>query len=158
MDIIDEQAKSMEDEIETVEMDSLRMCHHSSLIGTIFSGYPMTREEESNRIDPLFMNQTGTKRSSSHSLTSIVQLIDHHQRIPSFLRDKYDLLYGDLMARLKVSLSIIDYNYTRLMRFIHRLKEQQIRFFYFRPSEIEEMFDYEYPLVLEFFLQFDRKQ
>lgn len=49
---------------------------------------------------------------------SAISVVDVNPKIPSLLREKYRLLFGDLMARLKVDLSILDYNYTRLNTFL----------------------------------------
>ncbi|CAF3818973.1 unnamed protein product [Rotaria sp. Silwood1] len=75
--------------------------------------------------------------------------------MPSFLREKYNMYFGDLLERLKVDLSILDYNYTRLNKFIRMLAYEQIRAFNLQPNAIPQLEEKEYPTALEFFLQFD---
>lgn len=77
--------------------------------------------------------------------------------IPSFLCEKYQLYFCDLMERLKVTMTLLDYNYTRLNRFIRMLATDQMRVFNLRINEIPRIDEKEYPLALEFFLQFDSK-
>jgi hypothetical protein len=82
-------------------------------------------------------------------------IINHDPTIPSFLREKYQMFYGDLIERLKVDMTILDYNYTRLNKYMRMLIYEQIRVLQLRPHEIQLIEESEYPLALEFFLQFD---
>ncbi|CAF4807292.1 unnamed protein product, partial [Rotaria sp. Silwood2] len=41
-------------------------------------------------------------------------IVNTQSNMPSFLREKFNMFFGDLLERLKVDLSILDYNYTRL--------------------------------------------
>ena len=92
-----------------------------------------------------------------HKFKPAVEIIDHDNLISSFLRDKYKLFYQDLVQRLHVDMTILDYNYTRLNQYIRMLSNQQIRVFHFRPEEIRWIDEKEYPLALEFYVQFDGK-
>ncbi len=65
------------------------------------------------------------------------------------------MLFGDLINRLKVDMTLLDYNYTRLNAFMRMLFYEQIRVFNLRPHQIAQIDENEYPLALEFFLQFD---
>ena len=56
--------------------------------------------------------------------------------IPSFLREKYLIYFGDLLQRLKVDMTILDYNYTRLNQYLKILIDEQIQIFKLRPHEI----------------------
>ncbi|CAF4210926.1 unnamed protein product [Rotaria sp. Silwood2] len=82
-------------------------------------------------------------------------IVNSQSNMPSFLREKFNMFFGDLLERLKVDLSILDYNYTRLNKFMKMLAYEQIRAFNLQPNAIPEIEEKEYPVVLEFFLQFD---
>ncbi|CAF3752400.1 unnamed protein product [Rotaria sp. Silwood1] len=82
-------------------------------------------------------------------------LLNSQSNMPSFLREKFNMYFGDLLERLKVDLSILDYNYIRLNKFIRMLAYEQIRVFNFQPNAIPQLEEKEYPVALEFFLQFD---
>ena len=75
-------------------------------------------------------------------------VVDHDSTIPSLLRAKYQLYYGDLIRRLQVDLAILDFNYTRLDQYMKRLIEEQIRVFTLRSDEIPRLDEREYPLAL----------
>jgi hypothetical protein len=77
---------------------------------------------------------------------------------PSFLREKYDLFFGQLIDRLKIDQSILDYNYTRMNDYLQRLIAHQSHINYVRLHELKPIDDNEYPMALEFYLQFDRKR
>ena len=93
----------------------------------------------------------------SNAFRPSFEVIDNDLGVPSLLRAKYQMFYGDLMKRLKVDFAILDYNYTRLDRYVQRLVEEQIQVFNLLPNEILRLDEREYPLALEFFLQFDRR-
>ncbi|CAF1247490.1 unnamed protein product [Rotaria sordida] len=82
-------------------------------------------------------------------------IINYHSTIPSFLREKYHIFFGDLLERLKVDMTIMDYNYTRLNQYLRMLVYEQIRVLHLRLHEIQQIDEKEYPLTLKFFLQFD---
>ncbi|CAF3719689.1 unnamed protein product [Rotaria sp. Silwood1] len=90
---------------------------------------------------------------SSITTTEINQA--EQQTTSSFLRDKYHMYFGDLLERLKVDLSILDYNYTRLNQFMRMLAYEQMRVFNIQAQEIQRINEKEYPIALEFFLKFD---
>lgn len=93
-----------------------------------------------------------------HSQKQIIELVDHDPSIPSIMRDKYKILFAkEFMERLKVNMNIIDFNYTRLNQYIRMLIHQQQNLFGFRTHEIQCIDEKEYPLALEYYLQFDRK-
>lgn len=96
-------------------------------------------------------------RRSSGAFKPVASIIVRHDasNVPSFLHEKYQLMYGDLLERLKVDMSILDYNYTRLNTYLRMLMYEQIRVFNLRPHEIQLIDEKEYPVALEFFLQFD---
>ena len=75
--------------------------------------------------------------------------------IPSFLREKYHLFFDDLIQRLKVDMTLLDYNYTRLNQYMRTLVYEQRKVFHLRPCEIQCIDEKGYPLALEFYLQFD---
>ena len=52
-------------------------------------------------------------------------------------------------------MTILVYNYTRLNSYMKKLILEQIHVFNLRPHEIQVIDEKEYPLALEFFLQFD---
>ena len=101
------------------------------------------------------LTETELARRSSSVCKPVFDIMDSNPLIPSFLREKYQLFYGDLLARLKVNFAILDYNYTRLNRYIQLWNDERIRTFNLRPHEIPILEENEYPLALEFFLQFD---
>jgi len=82
-------------------------------------------------------------------------MIKNDLTIPSFLNEKYQLFFGDLIERLKVDMTLLDYNYTRLNKYMRMLVYEHIQVFTLRPNEIGRIDEKEYPLALEFFLQFD---
>jgi len=101
------------------------------------------------------LTPTEAIRRCSNSFTPAFDIVNHNPMIPSFLREKYQLFYNDLIERLKVDMSILDYNYTRLNKYITMVIEEQIRVFVLRRNEVQPIEENEYSLALEFFLQFD---
>jgi hypothetical protein len=101
------------------------------------------------------LTQTELARRCSGVFKPAFDIINHDSTIPSFLREKYQMFYDNLIERLKVDMTILDYNYTRLNKYMRMLIYKQIRVFKLRPHEIQQIDESEYPLVLEFFLQFD---
>ena len=83
--------------------------------------------------------------------------VNYNSMIPSFLREKYQMLFVDLLERLKVDVSILDYNYIRLNNYMRLLIYEQMQVFNLRLDQIPRIEENEYPLLLEFFLQFDSK-
>ena len=83
------------------------------------------------------------------------RLVDHDRSISSFIRDKGQHFYGDLVDRLKVDMALLDYNYTRLVTFTRVLANEQAQVFDLPFDHVASMNEREYPLALEFFLQFD---
>ena len=83
------------------------------------------------------------------------EIIDHDLTIPSFLREKQELFFRDLLERLQVDITLLDYNYTRLNKYLRMLTCDQVRVFNLRPHETQWIEEKEYPLALEFYLQFD---
>lgn len=94
----------------------------------------------------------------SDRFKSAFDLVHRNSVIPSFLREKYTLFFSDLKERLKVDVSILDYNYTRLNRCMTLLMYEQTQVFKYRFEDIPRIEEKEYPLALEFFLQFDGKK
>lgn len=94
-------------------------------------------------------------RRCSRAFRPAFDAIDHDSTVASFLRDTYQRFFGDLIERLKVDMTLLDFNYTRLNKYMRLLMDEQIRVFNLRPSEVQLIQEKEYPLALEFFLQFD---
>lgn len=94
-------------------------------------------------------------RRHSNTFKPAFEVTDNNPDVPSLLRAKYQLFYGDLIRRLKVDFAILDYNYARLDQYIQRLTAERIQVFNLLPNEISRLDEREYPLALEFFLQFD---
>ena len=94
-------------------------------------------------------------RRCSRAFRPAFDAIDHDSTVTSFLRDKYQLFFGDLIERLKVDMTILDFNYTRLNTYMRLFMDEQMRLFKLRPSDVQLIHESEYPLALEFFLQFD---
>lgn len=88
---------------------------------------------------------------------SVCTVIDRDPMLPSFFREKYHLYFVDLMQRLKVDMSILDYNYTRMQRYLQRMTEEHIYVFNLRADQVLGIDEKELPLALEFYLQFDGK-
>ncbi|CAF4314432.1 unnamed protein product, partial [Rotaria sordida] len=82
-------------------------------------------------------------------------IINYDSIIPSFLREKYHIFFGDLLERLKVDMTILDYNYTCLNQYFRMLVYEQMCVLHLRLHEIQRIDEKEYPLALKFFLQFD---
>ena len=94
-------------------------------------------------------------RRHSDAYRPAFDIINRDSTIPSFLREKYDLFFDDLIQRLKVDMTLLDYNYTRLNQYMRTLAYEQRKVFHLRPCEIQCIDEKEYPLALEFYLQFD---
>ena len=94
-------------------------------------------------------------RRCSRAFRPAFDAIEHESTVASFLRDKYQRFFGDLIERLKVDMTILDFNYTRLNTYMRLLMDEQMRVFKLRPSDVPLIHESEYPLALEFFLQFD---
>ena len=105
---------------------------------------------------------------SAHQLTQIelirrhsgayrpaFDIINRDSAIPSFLREKYHLFFDDLIELLNIDMTLLDYNYTRLNQYMRTLVYEQRKMFHLRPCEIQRIDEKEYPLALEFYLQFD---
>ncbi|CAF1520678.1 unnamed protein product [Adineta ricciae] len=106
-------------------------------------------------IPPYQLSPKELMRRHSNAFEPSFEVIDNNPDVPSLLRAKYQLFYSDLIRRLKVDFAILDYNYTRLDQYIQRLVAEQIQVFNLLPNEISRLDEREYPLALEFFLQFD---
>ena len=101
------------------------------------------------------MTDTELIRRSSGTFKPAFNMINDDSDTPSFLREKYHMYFNDLIERLKVDMAILDYNYIRLNKYMRKLFFVQIRLFNVPPQEIQCIDEKEYPLLLEFFLQFD---
>ncbi|CAF3104581.1 unnamed protein product [Rotaria sp. Silwood2] len=113
-------------------------------------GYPLLAN-----IPPHQLIQKELVHRRSGASTPACTIINNDTSTSSFLREKYHLYFDDLLERLKVDISILDYNYTRLNKYMRMLAYEQIRAFNLRPDEIQRIDEKEYPIALEFFLQFD---
>jgi hypothetical protein len=113
-------------------------------------GYPLL-----TNICPRQLSEKELVRRRANQFKSAFHAIDQNPTIPSFLREKYHLFYSDLIERLKVDMSILDYNYTRLNQYIRLLMYEQMKVFTLQLEQVERIDEKEYPLALEFYLQFD---
>ena len=101
------------------------------------------------------LTATKVARRCSGVFKPAIDIVNSSPAIPSFLREKYQSFYPDLPARLKVDFVILDYNYTRLNKYIEFFIYERVHIFSLRPHEIPALDENEYSLALEFFLQFD---
>lgn len=127
----------------------------------ILACYPTTSNDE-NAIEPLFVNvpperltAVELRRRQSGTYPLAVRLIEQNPTMPSLLRDKYHQYFDELKKNLKVDLSILDYNYTRLNRFLRLFMYQQVRVFNLQAEDAAVIEEKEFPCLLEFFMQFD---
>lgn len=101
------------------------------------------------------LSRSELTRRQSGVFKPAFDIVNYDSMISSFLREKYHMFFSDLLERLKVDMTILDYNYTRLNKCIHTLVYEQMRVFNLQLDEIPRINEKEYPLALEFFLQFD---
>ncbi|CAF1382717.1 unnamed protein product [Rotaria sordida] len=113
-------------------------------------GYPLLANIPPHQLTPQEL-----VRRRADTFKPAFNIINYDSTIPSFLREKYQMFFGDLLERLKVDMTILDYNYTRLNQYLKMLVYEQIRVLHLRLHEIQRIDEKEYPLALEFFLQFD---
>lgn len=85
----------------------------------------------------------------------VLDILDYDHSILSFFREKYRLFFVDLLERMKVDFIILDYNYIRLNQYLNRLAHQHMRVFNVSFDETLRLDEKEYPIALEFYLQFD---
>ena len=76
-------------------------------------------------------------RRHSGVYRSAFNIINRDSTIPSFLSEKYHLLFGYLIQRLKVDTTLLDYNYTRLNQYMRTLAYEQRKVLHLRPCEIQ---------------------
>ena len=119
----------------------------------ILALYPSNEGDEQRC--PLLTNVPSDR--SSTIVKRSFEVVDRDARVPSFLREKQQLFFGDLLERLKVDIVLLDYNYTRLNKFMRMLMDDQMRVYNLRSHETQWIDEKEYPVALEFYLQFDRK-
>ncbi|CAF4036541.1 unnamed protein product [Adineta steineri] len=101
------------------------------------------------------LSQADRIRRHSSAFKPAFNILNLDPTISSSLREKYQFFYSDLIERLKIDITLLDFNYTRLEKYMKALIDQHIRVFDLRPHEIQRIDEKEYPLALEFFLQFD---
>ncbi|CAF5116636.1 unnamed protein product, partial [Rotaria magnacalcarata] len=106
-------------------------------------------------ISPHRLTQTEQTRRQLGTFKSEFDFITKDSMVPSFLYEKYQMFYVDLLARLKVDIAILDYNYLRLNNYMKLLLFERMRIFNISLNNISKIDEKEYPLALEFFLQFD---
>ena len=75
----------------------------------------------------------------------------------SFMKEKYDYFFGDLLERMHVDMRILDYNYVRLKNVLRLFGESRIRILNANRSTVSQWLvkEEEYPMLLEFYLQMD---
>ncbi|CAF5212988.1 unnamed protein product, partial [Rotaria magnacalcarata] len=127
---------------------------------SILACYPINSQHEHGQpllpnIPPHQLTRTELAYRQSNAFQSAFRFVNYDSMIPSFLREKYQMYFVDLLERLKVDVSILDYNYIRLNNYMRLLMYEQIKVFNSRLDQIPRIEDNEYPLLLEFFLQFD---
>jgi hypothetical protein len=115
-------------------------------------GYPLLTNRSPRRL-----SEKELARRRVNQFEPAFLAIDQNPTMPSFLREKYRLFYSDLVERLKVDVSILDFNYTRLNQYIRLLMYEQMRVFNLPLEQVELIGEKEYPLALEFYLQFDSR-
>ncbi|CAF1440915.1 unnamed protein product, partial [Adineta steineri] len=98
---------------------------------SILASFPFHQEQQQQGF-PLFANipsrqlsekQLVFRQSNVHK--PAFQIIDNDSTLPSFLREKHQLYFGDLMKRLKVDMAILDFNYTRLNQYIRKMSYER---------------------------------
>ncbi|CAF3477230.1 unnamed protein product [Rotaria socialis] len=127
---------------------------------SILACYPINSQHEQGpplltNIPPHQLTRTELAYRQSNAFPSAFRFVNYDSMIPSFLREKYQMYFVDLLERLKVDVSILDYNYIRLNNYMRLLMYEQIKVFNSRIDQIPRIEESEYPLLLEFFLQFD---
>ncbi|CAF4099339.1 unnamed protein product, partial [Rotaria sp. Silwood1] len=127
----------------------------------ILASYPSNNHIQ-NDAEPLLSNipahqlgETELARRHPGTFKSAFEIVKNDTTVPSLLREKYHMFFDDLLKRLKVDIAILDFNYTRLNKYIRMLGYEHMRVFNLRPHEIQQIDEKEYPIALEFFLQFD---
>lgn len=80
-------------------------------------GHRLTNEQRQQRSQGTF--------SSTFTVTD---QRNGHNPIPSFFLNMYQQLYSDLMRRLRVDISILDYNYLRLFKCIDMMTNERIQY------------------------------
>ncbi|CAF1320107.1 unnamed protein product [Adineta steineri] len=132
--------------------------HRLSILPT----FPFNQQQQEQQGLPLFANipsrqlsekQLIFRQSNVHK--PAFQIIDNDLTLPSFLREKYQLYFGDLMKRLKVDMAILDFNYTRLNQYIRKMSYERMYVFKLVSNHTLQLDENEYPIALEFYLQFD---
>lgn len=103
------------------------------------------------------LTRTELVRRHLGTFKSEFDFITNGSTIPSFLYEKYQMFYVDLLERLKVDMAVLDYNYLRLNNYMKLLMFERMRIFNISLDNISKINEKEYPLALEFFLQFDGK-
>ncbi|CAF3548004.1 unnamed protein product [Rotaria socialis] len=106
-------------------------------------------------ISPQRLTRTELERRHLGTFKSEFDFITNGSTIPSFLYEKYQMFYVDLLERLKVDMAVLDYNYLRLNNYMKLLMFERMRIFNISLDNISKIDEKEYPLALEFFLQFD---
>ena len=71
------------------------------------------------------LTQIELLRRHSGAYRPAFHIINRDSSIPSFLREEYHLSFDDLIQRLKVDMTLLDYNYTRLNQYMRTLAYEQ---------------------------------
>ena len=82
---------------------------------SFFTAHRLTQQEWARRCSTVFK--------------PAFQIIHHDLTIPSFLREKQQFFVGDLLERLKVDITLLDYTDTRLNKYMRTLTCDQVRVF-----------------------------
>ncbi|CAF4547020.1 unnamed protein product, partial [Rotaria magnacalcarata] len=106
-------------------------------------------------ISPHRLTRIELARRQLGTFKSEFDFITNGSTIPSFLYEKYKTFYADLLERLKIDMAILDYNYLRLNNYMKLLLFERMHIFNISLNNISKIDEKEYPLALEFFLQFD---
>ncbi|CAF1203466.1 unnamed protein product [Adineta steineri] len=130
---------------------------------SILPWFPFNQQQQQvQQACPLFVNIPSHQLSEKELIfrqfnvfKPACEIINNDLILPSFLREKYQLYFGDLMKRLKVNMAIIDFNYTRLNEYIRKVSYERMYVFNLVSNHTLQLDENEYPIALEFYLQFD---
>ncbi|CAF3146779.1 unnamed protein product, partial [Rotaria sp. Silwood2] len=124
----------------------------------ILASYPSNNDIQDDgepllsNIPPHQLTQTELARRDPGTFKPAFDIVKNDTTVPSLFREKYHMFFDDLLKRLKVDIAILDFNYTRLNKYIRMLGYEHMRVFNRRPHEIQQIDEKEYPIALEFFI------
>lgn len=129
----------------------------------ILPNYPHSADQNQQQ-DVLLCNVPGGQLSR-HELARrqpdqyrcAFKVIESHAVTTSLMRQQYQIYFAPLKDRFHCDLAILDYNYTRLKRFMDLYRLAYMRIVGHHPSTDTQFHfnENEYPQLLEFYLQMD---